>query len=43
MRVAIAIAIIALVVLVGLYVYGLTLQPELRQIETDAIGMGAGA
>jgi hypothetical protein len=43
--VRIAIAVIALIILAlaGLFIYGLTLTPQTRQIEQDAIGMGAGA
>ncbi|MFZ5619214.1 MAG: hypothetical protein ACOZAA_18015 [Pseudomonadota bacterium] len=38
MRFVIAVVVIALLALAGLYVYGLTLKPETRTIEQDAIG-----
>lgn len=37
-RFVIAVVVIALLALAGLYVYGLTLKPETRTIEQDAIG-----
>ena len=42
-RIAIAVIVIVVLALAGLFVYGLTLTPDTRQIEQDAIGMGAGA
>jgi hypothetical protein len=39
LRFAIAIVVIALLALVGLYVFGLTLEPDTRTIEQDAIGI----
>ncbi len=38
MRFFIIILVVALLALAGLYVYGLTLTPETRTIEQDAIG-----
>lgn len=37
MRSIIAIVIIAIVAVVGLYVYGLTLRPDVQTIEQDAV------
>lgn len=39
LRFAIAIVVIALLALVGLFVFGLTLKPETRTIEQNAIGL----
>lgn len=38
MRTVVIILILALFALAGLYVYGLTLSPETRTIEQDAVG-----
>lgn len=43
MRIAIAVIVIIVLALAGLFVYGLTLAPDTQQIEQDAIGMGASA
>ncbi len=37
MRFVIAIVVIALLAIVGLYAYSLTIQPETRVIEQDAV------
>ncbi|MDZ7628677.1 MAG: hypothetical protein U5J99_09795 [Parvularculaceae bacterium] len=39
MRFAAAILVIALLALAGLFVFGLTLKPETRTIEQDAVGL----
>jgi hypothetical protein len=39
LRFAAAIVVIALLALVGLFVFGLTLKPETRTIEQDAVGL----
>lgn len=38
MRFVLAVIAVALLAIVGLYVYGLTLKPDTRTIETDAVG-----
>lgn len=38
MRFALAVIVVVVVTIIGLYVYGLTLQPEMRTIEQDAVG-----
>ncbi len=38
MRFALAVAAVIVLAVIGLYVYGLTLQPDTRTIEEDAIG-----
>lgn len=38
MRFVVIIIVVALLALAGLYVYGLTLSPEVRTIEQDAVG-----
>lgn len=38
MRFALAVIVVVVVAIIGLYVYGLSLQPETRTIEQDAIG-----
>ena len=38
MRFFLAVIAVILLAIVGLYVYGLTLQPDIRTIEQDAIG-----
>lgn len=42
MRVAVGAVIVILLALVGLYVFGLTLKPEVRTIEQDAVGSANG-
>jgi len=37
-RFALAVILVALLAIAGLFVYGLTLQPEIRTIEQDAVG-----
>jgi hypothetical protein len=37
-RFALAVIVVVVVAIIGLYVYGLTLQPEMRTIEQDAVG-----
>lgn len=39
-RFALAVILVALLAIAGLFVYGLTLQPEIRTIEQDAVGAG---
>ncbi|MFN0023567.1 MAG: hypothetical protein ACKVS5_06665 [Parvularculaceae bacterium] len=39
MRFAVAIIAVVLVALAGLFVFGLTLKPETRMIEQDAVGL----
>jgi len=39
LRFAVAFVVIALLALVGLYVFGLTLEPDTRTIEQDATGI----
>ncbi len=43
MRFAVIIIVVALLAVVGLYVYGLTLSPETRMIEQDAVAGSADA
>ena len=38
MRFVLAVIVFALLAIAGLYVYGLTLKPDTRTIETDAVG-----
>lgn len=38
MRFALAVVAVVVLAVIGLYVYGLTLQPDTRTIEVDAIG-----
>lgn len=38
MRFALAVIAVIVLAVIGLYVYGLTLQPDTRTIEQDAIG-----
>ena len=42
MRFVLAVIAVALLAVIGLYVYGLTLKPELRTIEQDAVGAANG-
>ncbi len=39
MRLILAVIAIVVVAVIGLYVYGLTLQPDTNTIEQDAIGL----
>ena len=38
MRFVLAVIVFALLAIAGLYVYGLTLKPDTRTIEIDAVG-----
>jgi hypothetical protein len=38
LRFVLAVVVVAILALAGLYVYGLTLKPDTRTIEQDAIG-----
>ncbi len=38
MRFVIAVILVALLAVAGLFVYGLTLEPDTRTIEQDAVG-----
>ena len=39
MRFAVAIVVVVILVFAGLFIYGLTLKPETRVIEQDAVGL----
>jgi len=41
-RFVLAVLVVVILAIVGLYVYGLTLKPDTRVIEQDAIGASNG-